>query len=270
MFCFLRATPFDKFRTYSSELPITLAKPTIRDERNKKIVDHSGSQPCEGDRNDDEDCVSSGLDGIDKNSDVPEVSTKAPQPWKKSELRKNPPTTSAFQEILFTSYLSNVDGLFQSHTTSPVTPFLVEVATSSDEEEEDLDSQGMLSRVLTDSMTDRGFAPPTGSLAMNIGLIGGIAAGVIVLLFVLVYAVYKYRAKEEEIRKLDRLPTHQSADFEFPVAGGGGASGARCHFSPSDSCDVTTNMIPVSTETANNGNGNAKRSKKRDVKEWYV
>ena len=119
-------------------------------------------------------------------------------------------------------------------------------------------------------MTDRGFAPPTGSLAMNIGLIGGIAAGVIVLLFVLVYAVYKYRAKEEEIRKLDRLPTHQSADFEFPVAGGGGASGARCHFSPSDSCDVTTNMIPVSTETANNGNGNAKRSKKRDVKEWYV
>lgn len=74
----------------------------------------------------------------------------------------------------------------------------------------------------------------------NIGLILGIAAGVLVALLILIFALYKFRSKDEGSYKIDE--SQNFAHLEKKQQSNGGA--------------------------AHGSNG--KNSKKKDVKEWYV
>lgn len=78
---------------------------------------------------------------------------------------------------------------------------------------------------------------------LNIFLIIGIAAGVLVALIILLIALYKFRSREEGSYRVD-----ESQNFAYLEAKKQQANGA-----------AATNI----------GNGKA-GSKKKDVKEWYV
>ncbi len=86
-----------------------------------------------------------------------------------------------------------------------------------------------------------------GPLSLNIGLIVGIAAGVLLLLLILAYALYKYKSRDEGSYKIDESKNYP---YESPIA------------KPSPTANgglSKSGMQPTS-----------KPAKKKDVKEWYV
>ena len=111
------------------------------------------------------------------------------------------------------------------------------------------------------------------SLVMNIALISGIGAGVLVLLSILVYAVCRYRTKEVEIRKQhvaeNRARNSYSTDFEFPPSGGGGIRRST-RSSKDDSLPSNDNLLSKHRDPCFPENWQNRKGKKRGVKEWYV
>ena len=93
---------------------------------------------------------------------------------------------------------------------------------------------------------------PQDSLKINIGLIGGIAGGVILLFLVLIFALYKYRSRDEGTYKVD-----EGKNYGYEVCGGatGGSNG--------DTNGSTTKCGGSTTPPSG-------KRKKKDVKEWYV
>lgn len=91
------------------------------------------------------------------------------------------------------------------------------------------------------------------SLSMNIGLIAGIGAGIVVLVVVLAYALYKFSSRSQGPRKTGQLS--QLGDF-----------------------DDTGQSILTGKDTgsavgggqANDDATSGTKRKKKDVKEWYV
>ena len=85
--------------------------------------------------------------------------------------------------------------------------------------------------------------------SLSIGVIVGIAAGVILLLLILAYAVYKYKSRDEGSYKVD-----ESKNYRY------------------DSCN--TKPPPPSVNGAGGfppkSGGTPTKPKKKDVKEWYV
>lgn len=88
---------------------------------------------------------------------------------------------------------------------------------------------------------------------MNIGLIVGIASGVILLVFVLAYAVFKYLSSQGEgSYKLDGTDKY-------------------CFEAYSESKTVTTTSATPRTTTTSAGNAPmTTKTKKKKIKEWYV
>lgn len=92
----------------------------------------------------------------------------------------------------------------------------------------------------------QGFGP----LGLNIGLIVGIAAGVLLLLLILAYALYKYKSRDEGSYKIDETrnyPYDSPIPKPSPTVNGGHAKPGMHGPPPSN-----------------------KSGKKKDVKEWYV
>lgn len=91
------------------------------------------------------------------------------------------------------------------------------------------------------------------ALGMNIGLIVGIASGVILLVFVLAYAVFKYLSSQGEgSYKLDGTDKY-------------------CFEAYSESKTVTTTSATPRTTTTTTSAGNAPMTTKtKQIKEWYV
>lgn len=91
-------------------------------------------------------------------------------------------------------------------------------------------------------------SPSSSALGMNIGLIVGIASGVLLLVFVLAYAVYKYLSSQGEgSYKLDGTDKY-------------------CFEAFSESKTVTTTSATPRTTAA----AAAHAPKKKQIKEWYV
>ena len=91
---------------------------------------------------------------------------------------------------------------------------------------------------------------PRTSLGLNIGLIIGIAAGVVLLLLGLAYALYKYKSRDEENYKADETKNYRYDSCNTkppPPAAPGGV--------------IIGSMQKSGTST---------KPKKKDVKEWYV
>ena len=86
-------------------------------------------------------------------------------------------------------------------------------------------------------------------LSLNIGLIIGIAAGVVLLLFILAYAVYKYRSRDEGTYKVDETKNYRYETVSTKV--------------PSQQLNGNSTL----TKPISNG---SKPKKKGAVKEWYV
>jgi len=82
-------------------------------------------------------------------------------------------------------------------------------------------------------------------IGLHIGLIVGIAAGVIILLLILAYALYKYRSRDEGTYKID-----ETKNYSY------------------DTCN-TKPPPHVNGGVAKSGSAPSK-PKKKDVKEWYV
>ena len=83
------------------------------------------------------------------------------------------------------------------------------------------------------------------SLPMNIGLIVGIAAAVVILFLVLAYAGYKYRSRDEGSYKIDESKnySYETCNTKPPPHVNGGLSKSK---------------------------GQTSKPRKKDVKEWYV
>ena len=86
-------------------------------------------------------------------------------------------------------------------------------------------------------------------LGLNIGLIVGIAAGVVLLLFILAYAVYKYRSRDEGTYKVD-----ETNNYRYETV------------STKPPCQQHNGNSSL-TKPISNG---SKPKKKGAVKEWYV
>ena len=92
---------------------------------------------------------------------------------------------------------------------------------------------------------------PQDRLKMNIGLIAGIAAGVILLLLLLAFALYKYKSRDEGTYKVD-----EGKNYGYEVCASGTA-GSNSDTNGTTKCGG--GMTPPSG-----------KRKKKDVKEWYV
>lgn len=91
------------------------------------------------------------------------------------------------------------------------------------------------------------------SLARNVALIGGVGAGIILLVLLIVYAVYKFRARDEGTYKID-----ESKQYTY----------STCNLHPPPSPTIPG---PPPTRSVNgNGQQQPPKSKRRDIKEWYV
>ena len=105
-------------------------------------------------------------------------------------------------------------------------------------------------------VTEEAPPPPKSSsqdsLKINIGLIGGIAGGVILLFLVLVFALYKYKSRDEGTYKVD-----EGKNYGYEACGSatGGSNG--------DTNGTTTKCGGSTTPPSG-------KRKKKDVKEWYV
>ena len=82
-------------------------------------------------------------------------------------------------------------------------------------------------------------------LGMSVGLIVGIVGGVLVVLFVLAYAVYKYRSRDEGTYKID-----ESKNYGYEV----------CNSKP---------MVHLNGRSKSAADRSS-RHKRKDTKEWYV
>ena len=85
-----------------------------------------------------------------------------------------------------------------------------------------------------------------GPLGLNIGLIIGIAAGIVLLLLILAYALYKYKSRDEGSYKID-----ESKNYQYPDAA-------------AKPCSQVNGGVSKSGMQA------SKPKSKKDVKEWYV
>ncbi len=87
--------------------------------------------------------------------------------------------------------------------------------------------------------------------SLSIGVIVGIAAGVILLLLILAYAVYKYKSRDEGLYKVD-----ESKNYRY------------------DSCNTKPPPPPHSVNGAGGfpakSGSTPTKAKKKEVKEWYV
>jgi len=112
-----------------------------------------------------------------------------------------------------------------------------------------------------------------GSFSMNVGLIAGIAAGVLILFFVLIYALLKYRSRDHVLaRKMD------AACGRGVLAGGAvrksDYDAGQSMLSGNDGCSdagaVMVANMALNGGGSNGGDGSSCKRKKKDVKEWYV
>jgi hypothetical protein len=139
------------------------------------------------------------------------------------------------------------------------------------------------------------------SLGMNIGLIAGIAAGIVILLLVLAYAVCKYRGGTGQGRgggsrrpprpgakQLDTARKDPGVGSRPPLPTGlgdvGGGGGLLVGYDGRQTSTTTPLLPSYRDQSTANGNtsaspppgaggpvfGSGGRRKKKDVKEWYV
>ena len=88
--------------------------------------------------------------------------------------------------------------------------------------------------------------PDDGHYPVNVGMFVGIAAGCLLLIFILAYALYKYVSREEGSYKIDESKNYP---YESPVS------------KPSPT---------INGGMSKSGMTPPKPAKKKDVKEWYV
>lgn len=88
--------------------------------------------------------------------------------------------------------------------------------------------------------------PNRGPLELNIALIIGIAAGILLLLLILAYALYKYKSRDEGSYKID-----ESKNYQYP-----------------DTASKPSSQ--VNGGVSKSGMQASKPKSKKDVKEWYV
>lgn len=97
------------------------------------------------------------------------------------------------------------------------------------------------------------------AIGMNIGLIVGIASGAVLLVLVLVYAAYKYLSQEEGSYRLDCTEKY----------GYEGRCGAADKMATTAVSTAKTSYGAALSDTVN-ASTTAVRSKKKQIKEWYV
>ena len=90
-------------------------------------------------------------------------------------------------------------------------------------------------------------------MGLNIGLIVGIAAGVVLLLLILAYALYKYKSRDEGSYKID-----ESKNYSYEAYT---AQAAKQPLTPSN-----THANGGVSKSSSHGS----KPRKKDVKEWYV
>ena len=96
-----------------------------------------------------------------------------------------------------------------------------------------------------------GHVKQANPLSLNIGLIVGIAAGVVLLLLILAYVLYKYKSRDEGSYKIDESKNYSYEAYTATEAKP--SSGTQTNGGV-----VKTTCVPAS------------KPKKKDVKEWYV
>lgn len=253
---------------------MTPSTPTPR----RRIADHvirysSGedlSVPC---LYDDEDCDETGSTGDPRGNqreggsirprsppyhvaptDAPRDHTRiAHPPSGKPRSRPHPPPTpTAAMTVASSPTIPSTSTLPDGHSTS-------DDPMESGRDAEDVDEGEVLAEETVDQAPPSGGLTPGRSLTMNIALIAGIGAGVVVLIIVLAYALYKFNSRKEGTRKMGQLS--QLGEYDDLHAVGHSILG------PSSKGEATD---PGTTaDAAGNSFGSAKR-KKKDVKEWYV
>ena len=87
------------------------------------------------------------------------------------------------------------------------------------------------------------------SFIRNLALIGGVGAGIVLLLLLIIYAIYKYRSRDEGTYKID-----ESKQYTY----------STCNMRPPSPPGDRTNC-----SRSQNGQSQ-QRQKRRDIKEWYV
>jgi len=94
------------------------------------------------------------------------------------------------------------------------------------------------------------------------GMIIGIVAAVSVALLVLIYAVYKYRNRDEGSYKIDESKNYGYVTANSGVPGSGSKDSA--------SCSATASGGKINGNVKYSKDGSGKLPKKKDIKEWYV
>lgn len=190
-------------------------------------------------------------------TDAPRGLTRiAHPPSPKPRSRPHPPATTPMATI--SPSILSTSTLPHGHSYS-----------TSDEDEliqggrnpEDLDP-GVLVEDPVDHAPSGGLGFPGRSLTMNIALIAGIGAGVVVLIIVLAYALYKFNSRNQGARKMGQLS--QLGEYDDLAAGHSILSSSKGE--PTDAAGPAAGAM---SEAAGSMFSSAKR-KKKDVKEWYV
>ena len=232
----------------------------------------SGEPPCGAD---DEDCAGSGS-GDDRGVDPvntpkvvtddiyitsPEPTRKYPPPWDDDKQhpdwnqpdQHHPHSSTQNPMVVTVNMTTVVPKRPSSGVTTRRTPHASEPPPRRDPTREEAEGGG--------SSSSGGMIPPKSSkkgksfnLSSNIILIVGITAGVLVILLVLAFAIYKYKSRDEGSYKID-----ESKNYPYQE----GAAVAACN-KPSSQVNGGS-----CTRSSQSGMQTASKPKK-NVKEWYV
>ena len=192
-----------------------------------ELPDFSGGEPCEDD-DDDVDC-----------SDDSDDTGGGGSGWEESKAEQ-PSSSSDFNFRQTTRDEKRTPELipFPKPTTPQKPPTRPEPPVSSEDNSDD--STSMTSNV--DGATS------AASFRLNLTLLVGISLGLLILIFILVYAVYKYRKRDEGVYKIDnKNARYESVNTKAPSSDSNGVA---------------------SSKHATNGSKSSR--KKGPVKEWYV
>ena len=150
------------------------------------------------------------------------------------------------------SHVSTTDSMFftQNITEKPTrkTPIITTQRTKHDSGHTSTSRGGVVGITYNG---EGGHVKQANPLSLNIGLIVGIAAGVVLLLLILAYVLYKYKSRDEGSYKIDESKNYSYEAYTATEAKP--SSGTQTNGGV-----VKTTCVPAS------------KPKKKDVKEWYV
>ena len=235
----------------------------------------SGEGPCD---DDDEDCEGSGAHIVSTTTTTKRPPPEKPTPESVTPKNKNnnddisidpknphPPTGSTTPNVQV--FQVNMTEVPPKHPVPVITtrrsPHWSERSTYPPIPDHEQDNNINNGNTIID--TENGgesleSAPETNLISpfgINMGLIIGIAAGVLILICILIFALYKYKSRDEGSYKCDESKN-------YPYGSPRAAAAA-----------TTTASVGKPSPTANgaygtNKSGTTNKPKKKDVKEWYV